>query len=89
MIDYKHIKLYLDKRICHAVFQRIYWLYEQQTTFGDEFVSCLNRYVNNWSRRVDIDIGIGKVNLLMITHINLNITPRPLQRAKLCLSNEV
>ena len=87
MVDYKHIKSYLYKRICHAVFQRIYWLYEQQTTFGDEFVSCLNRYVNNWSRRVDI--GIGKVNLLMITHINLNITPRPLQRAKLCLSNEV
>ena len=98
MIDYKHIKLYLDKRICHAVFQRIYWLYEHQAAYGEKFVSRLNRYVKNWIRWAKA--GVGKVYLpnTILTHINCklnrklnlnNITPRPSCRAKILISNDL
>ena len=92
MIDYKNLKLYLDNRFCSAELLRVYWLYEQQVTYGDHLVSRLNGYVKNWIRWAKT--GIGKVYLpsTILTLINLNLNKIfacPSQRAKICISNDV
>jgi hypothetical protein len=48
--------------------QKVYWLYEQQAG-GDNFASCLNRYVKYWSRWAKA--GVGEVNLPTQIHVNV------------------
>jgi hypothetical protein len=94
MLKVKNIKLYLSKRFCTCLIQRIYWLYEQQAAYGEKFASRLNRYVENWIRWAKA--GVGKVYLpnTILTHINCklnlnNIPPRPSCRAKVLISNDL
>ncbi len=92
MLKVKNIKLYLNKRFCARMIQRVYWLYEQQAAYGEKFVSSLNRYVKNCIRWAKA--GVGKVYLPNTIHINIklnlnNITPRPSCRAKILVSNDL
>ena len=91
-MNHKNIKLYLSKRFCTCLIQRVYWQYVPQAAYGDKFVSRLNRYVKNWIRWAKA--GIGKVYLpnTILTHINFklnNITPRPSYRAKILISHDL
>ncbi len=97
MMNHKNIKLYLNKRFCARMIQRVYWLYEQQAAYGEKFVSRLNRYVKNWIRWAKA--GVRKVYLpnTILTLINCklncklnlnNITLRPSCGAKILISND-